>query len=114
MTGTPTRLPPALIHPLYRLTGERVDVWVLTHHPASRERWGGFDDLDPQELAEVRGTPACKSEIAMCYITLSRSTSRNWNNDSWPPFSLSALDHLYNERDGLLRPTAGSIAGRNA
>lgn len=38
---------------LRRLPGERVDVWVLTHHPGSAERWGGFDDLAAPELAEV-------------------------------------------------------------
>jgi len=39
----------------HRLAGEGVDVWVVTHHPGSPERWGGFDDLDPAELAEVLG-----------------------------------------------------------
>jgi hypothetical protein len=37
-----------------RLPGERVHLWVLTHHPGSPQRWGGFDDLDAVELAEVR------------------------------------------------------------
>lgn len=39
--------------PNRRLPGERVHLWVLTHHPSSPERWGGFDDMDDEELAEV-------------------------------------------------------------
>lgn len=26
---------------------------MVTHHPGSPQRWGGFDDLDAEELAEV-------------------------------------------------------------
>ena len=37
-----------------RLPGERVHLWVVTHHPGSPQRWGGFDDLAADELAEVR------------------------------------------------------------
>ena len=37
-----------------RLPGERVHLWVVTHHPGSPQRWGGFDDLNAEELAEVR------------------------------------------------------------
>ena len=28
-------------------------LWVLAHHPGSPQRWGGLDDLDGAELAEV-------------------------------------------------------------
>ncbi len=31
-----------------RLPGERVHLWVLSHHPGSPERWGGLDDLDEE------------------------------------------------------------------